>query len=448
MPANLAAGDVMWLGHTKVIVHSDNEPALQTLITESLDALRVKTHNIDQIATEHPAAYDSQSNGGTEVGVKLVRGLFRTLKLCLESRIDKYVPINHALVPWLLQHTCMLLNARFRGTDGRTPWARVRGRPFNQRLLGFGELVMYKLPGKGPRHQPNGNMGAQWKEAVFVGYHRSSNSYILIDDGSVAHSRSITRRAAQERWSVDALANVKATPWSIRERPGVQVHFHEAPAERDEGGGPSAPALPRRFRINQKDLDEHGYTEGCAQCVYIRRYGSARPGGGHTGVCRARIIESIGKSELGQQRLQSHEDRVNRALAEGIEYSDANMPADRRQPRRGDGRFEERSGEGRTPVADHSAADPLGVRGAMEVPADEMPIETPVTTHGDARTRQDDHPGKNEGIRTPIPDLTAHTPVSPVAPGAGASGARGEDDGDDAMEEDGAKEEDVSMGFI
>ena len=161
--ANLAADDVVWLGHTKVIIHSDNEPSLQTLITESLDALRVKTHNIDQIATEHPAAYDSQSNGGTEVGVKLVRGLFRTLKLCLESRIDKYVPINHALVPWLLQHTCMLLNARFRGTDGRTPWARARGRPFNQRLLGFGELVMYKLPGKGPRHQPNGNMGAQWK---------------------------------------------------------------------------------------------------------------------------------------------------------------------------------------------------------------------------------------------------------------------------------------------
>ena len=49
--------------------------------------------------TESPAAYESQPNGGVEVGVKIVRGQFRTLKLCLEQRLGKYVPVDHALMP-------------------------------------------------------------------------------------------------------------------------------------------------------------------------------------------------------------------------------------------------------------------------------------------------------------------------------------------------------------
>ena len=67
-----------------------------------------------------PVRYDSQSNGMTEVGVMLVRGLFRTLKLCLESSIGKRIPEDHALIPWLLIHTCLLLNAAVKGTDGLT----------------------------------------------------------------------------------------------------------------------------------------------------------------------------------------------------------------------------------------------------------------------------------------------------------------------------------------
>ena len=112
---------------------------------------------MDNVQTESPAAYESQSNGGTEVGVKLVRGLSRTLKPCLEARLCKYVPTSHAIVPWLLQHTCTLLNAKGRGSDGLTCWERSKGRMFNQLLLGFWETVLYKLPSKGPRANPDGN---------------------------------------------------------------------------------------------------------------------------------------------------------------------------------------------------------------------------------------------------------------------------------------------------
>ena len=36
----------------------------------------------------------------------------------------------------------MILNTRHRGDDGLTSWARVRGRAFNQKLVGFMEAVL------------------------------------------------------------------------------------------------------------------------------------------------------------------------------------------------------------------------------------------------------------------------------------------------------------------
>ena len=155
--ANLVTSAVLWLGHLEVIMRGDNGPALQALIERSMRLTRIKVLDestettLKRLSKEEPAKYDSQSNGGVEVGVMLGRGLFRTLKLCLESHIGRFIQTDHAIVPWLLEHTCLILNVRSRGTDGITPWERVKGRPFGQQVVGFGEVVLYKLPTKGPR---------------------------------------------------------------------------------------------------------------------------------------------------------------------------------------------------------------------------------------------------------------------------------------------------------
>ncbi len=270
--AGLVAEDILWLGHSELILKSDNEPALQTLITRVLEVVRVRSSEPKRISREEPAKYDSQSNGATEVGVMLVRGLFRTLKLCLEARIGKYVPPDHAIVPWLLEHTCLLLNVKYRGADGLTSWARARGRAFTQQILGFGETVLYKLPVKGPGSQPDGNMGTRWKEGVFIGYSRSSNTYILSTEDRLATSRSLSRLPEQNRWSANALAAIKATPWSEREKPSAEVRFQQPAPERDVPVDTAAPAQLRRFRITNKELEEHGYSDGCPQCAHVQRY--------------------------------------------------------------------------------------------------------------------------------------------------------------------------------
>ena len=164
--ASLVVKNVEWLGHMRLILKAHNEPALRTLVEQSLEEIRIKVRGVAQISIEHPSRYDSQSNGGVETDVRILQGQFRTLKLFLEARIGKVIPTNHALVPWLLEYAALLLAVRCVGSGGKTDWCRARGRNFGCSGLNFAELVLYKLPAKGPMHDPDGNMGAQWAEAV------------------------------------------------------------------------------------------------------------------------------------------------------------------------------------------------------------------------------------------------------------------------------------------
>ena len=45
------------------------------------------------------------------------------------------------------------------------------------------ELVLYKLPTEGPQSRLDADMRAKWANAVLLGYHRSSNSYIVCHSG-------------------------------------------------------------------------------------------------------------------------------------------------------------------------------------------------------------------------------------------------------------------------
>ena len=115
--ADLVVKDVLWLGHAELIVKGDNEPALQALIQRALEVLRINT-SVEKISDEQSPAYDSQANGGVEVGVMLIRWLFRTLRLGVEASIGKRIPVDHAVMPWLLEHTAFLLSIRTRMPNG------------------------------------------------------------------------------------------------------------------------------------------------------------------------------------------------------------------------------------------------------------------------------------------------------------------------------------------
>jgi hypothetical protein len=166
---------IEWLGHSKVLIKSDQERALVSLVKEALKDLKVK----DIAASdEESAKYESQSNGATEAGVRLVRGSFRTLRLDLERRLGWQIPVDHPIMHWLLMHAAHLYNIMKVGNDGLTPWTRARGRPFNLPLCCFGEQVGFKHPGKGPMANPRGNMGPMWGSGTWLGIWHTTRSQI------------------------------------------------------------------------------------------------------------------------------------------------------------------------------------------------------------------------------------------------------------------------------
>ena len=87
--ADLIATDVAFMGHIKLIIKTDNEPALRRLATVSLERIRCQIgqedSEVEKISSEQSAAYESASNGETECGIRVVRGPFRTIKRCTDA---------------------------------------------------------------------------------------------------------------------------------------------------------------------------------------------------------------------------------------------------------------------------------------------------------------------------------------------------------------------------
>ncbi len=225
------------------------------------------------------------------------------------------------MVHWLLRHVCTLHNALKVGDDGYTPWLRARGRPFNQQLCCFGEQIGYKFPGKGPQSNPRGNMGPMWGSGTWLGVNIMSGEHIVATPEGVVHARGFTRRAVDEQWSAEAVAELKATPHSLRE-PRQRGAAFEHPVEKHQPLEDKLPGLPRSFKITKRDIQAHGYTDDCPQCDHIRSYGEARPGTTHTATCRARIMHEVGQTAQGQARLAAAQERTDRALADHVERHD------------------------------------------------------------------------------------------------------------------------------
>ena len=175
---------------------------------------------------------------------------------------------------------------------------------------------------------PDGNVGARWADAVFLGYDRSSNNYLLHTPEGIVKARSMKRLPLPNRWSHETLPSIKSTPWSEQQRATPGVRFQEPAAEPDEPVEPGPPVLVRRFRNNVVDLREHGFTDGCQQCSQIQRYGKARAGLQHTQVCRDRVVASLLTTPQGRARMEAHTERTDRYSAEHLEHADKQTAAE------------------------------------------------------------------------------------------------------------------------
>ena len=68
---DLVRTDIEWMGHVRLLLKSDNEPAVKRLLEQTLVALKLRVESLEHISKEFPGRYESQSNGMVESAAKI-----------------------------------------------------------------------------------------------------------------------------------------------------------------------------------------------------------------------------------------------------------------------------------------------------------------------------------------------------------------------------------------
>ena len=260
-----AVDNVRRLGHsTKLILKTDNEPALLALRTEVAKRLD------GQIICESPPVEEYRSNGCMENGVKLQKGVLRVHFLALEEKIGGSIPSNHPVMTWLVPHAAECITKYLMGPDGKTPYHRLWGKPIREETFEYGEQVLYRK-----RKSALRDLETHWLPATWLGRRWGNHTHILWDGSKTIEAYAAQRRPKEERWSKEILQAITATPWNWTPADAGRVQPHVIP-------GTGAPITlhsnepenytinPHPMHISVQDLERWGYTSNCRKCSLMR----------------------------------------------------------------------------------------------------------------------------------------------------------------------------------
>ena len=136
--------DLERLGHHgKVILTSDREEPIKDLL-RSVARMRGDR----QTLLEHSPVGDSKANGLAERAVQTFENHVRTQKIDFEKRMNCKVNVESNLFAWMVEHSADLYTKLQIGSDGLTPYQRLKGKRYRFPFLPFGVPVMFKVSGK------------------------------------------------------------------------------------------------------------------------------------------------------------------------------------------------------------------------------------------------------------------------------------------------------------
>ena len=131
------------------------------------------------------------------------------------------------------------------------------------------------------RADANVLLEGRWAPGVWLGRRWGSPVSRVHAGGEVVDARALQRVPLAERWSAAPPAEIRATPWCVRQRPlgdaEPLVVLQPLPPDQVPPPPPRAHPeyRPRRVFIAREDLDRFGYTVNCRRCTLVRE--GARP---------------------------------------------------------------------------------------------------------------------------------------------------------------------------
>ena len=184
-----------------MVVHSDQEPAIQALIT-AVGKVRAAAGGGKMIVEASPVGH-SASNGVAERAIREVEQQIRTMRSALETRWGVKLDGRHPIFAWMAENAAVLINRFLVGRDGKTAYERSKGKKSKMMGLEFGERVHWKRKvadaGREQR-QALGKLDSLWSEGVYLGVKATTGEIIVGDAEGVWRTRTVRRMPWEERW--------------------------------------------------------------------------------------------------------------------------------------------------------------------------------------------------------------------------------------------------------
>ena len=146
-----------YTGRTRLIIMSDQENAVKNLVDIMRDS---RTHESAVINT--PKGSSASAGGGIDRANYEVEKQIRTLRSRFEENFKESVGLDHKMFPFLVRHCAWLITHCQVKSDGKTPYERLRGRPYQGQVAEFAEVVHVRDPKKAadmPKLDDRWNLG-------------------------------------------------------------------------------------------------------------------------------------------------------------------------------------------------------------------------------------------------------------------------------------------------
>ena len=197
------------LGFKRILVRSDNERSLLSLIERVMNSLT----GVELVLMTSPEG-DHAANGLAEVDVREIKAQTRILRSQLEQRLGNRIDEKDPLMSWIPRHAANCVSRYKLMDDGRTTDQRRCGKIWKRPVVEFGESVHFRPVG-GNNAMRGGDQ--RMLRGVCVGHHERSGTAIFLTPDGVKRGTRTARMLEHERWDRVFSATCIGIPWGPTE---------------------------------------------------------------------------------------------------------------------------------------------------------------------------------------------------------------------------------------